>query len=160
MTAQASEMGAVVVRLEKVEQQNQKLKMVGVVALALAVAGMIMGQAMPKARIVEAEGFVLKDAAGKPRAELAVLKNGLRLALYDENDKARVLLAVDKEEGPGLHLYDENGKDRADLGVGKAGPVLALYDENDKIRAELAVSKYGPGLVQYDENGKKIWGQP
>jgi hypothetical protein len=35
MTAQAPELAAVVARLEKVEQQNRKLKTVGVVVLAL-----------------------------------------------------------------------------------------------------------------------------
>jgi hypothetical protein len=107
MTAQAPELGAVVARLEKVERQNRRLRGAGIAVVVLAAAGLLMGQAMPKARIVEAEGFVLKDGAGKVRAELAVT-----------------------EDRPGLALYDENGKPRAVLSVGKAGPGLGLYDEN------------------------------
>jgi hypothetical protein len=53
----------------------------------LAAAGLLMGQAMPKARIVEAEGFVLKDGAGKVRAELVVDKDGPGLELYGKNGK-------------------------------------------------------------------------
>jgi hypothetical protein len=109
MTAQAPELAAVVARLEKVEQQNRKLKMVGGMVLALAVAGLLMGQALPRARIVEAEEFVLKDGAGKVRAELVVDKDGPGLALGDETGKARAGLTVSKD-GPRLTLSDENGK--------------------------------------------------
>jgi len=180
MTAQAPELATVVVRLEKVEQQNRKLKMVGVVVLGLAVAGMVMGQAMPRAQIVEAEGFVLKDAAGKvraklnvgkdgpgltladenkPRAGLNLFKDGVMLDLYDENGKIRVGLYVIKE-GPGLVLHDENGKFQAKLNAYKDGPMLALYDENGKPRAGLVVDKDGPLLTLYDKNGKVVWGEP
>ena len=160
MTAQAPELAAVVARLEKVEQQNRRLKTVGIVVLALAVAGMVMGQAMPRARIVEAEGFVLKDGAGKVRAKLYVVgKDGPGLALLDENGKDRAWLGVGKY-GPRLTVYDENGKDRVGLGVSKYGAGLTVYDENGKDRAWLGVGKYGPRLVQYDENGKTIWSTP
>ena len=109
MIAQAPELAAVVARLEKVERQNRRLKRVGVVVLALAVAGMVMGQAMPRARIVEAEEFVLRDAAGNVRAELVAFKDGPALTLLDENGKSRATLAVDKP-GPRLSLHDENDK--------------------------------------------------
>jgi hypothetical protein len=82
-----SELAAVVARLEKVERQNRRLRGAGIAVLVLAVAGLLMGQAMPKARIVEAEGFVLKDGAGKVRAELVVDKDGPVLRLSDENGK-------------------------------------------------------------------------
>jgi hypothetical protein len=82
-----SELAAVVARLEKVERQNRRLRGAGIAVLVLAVAGLLMGQAMPKARIVEAEGFVLKDGAGKVRAGLAVVKAGPVLRLSDENGK-------------------------------------------------------------------------
>jgi hypothetical protein len=133
----APAMEALVQRLEKVEQQNRKLKMVGVVVLSLAVAGMVMGQAMPRARIVEAEGFVLKDGAGKVRAELSVVKDGSQLTLGDENGTTRVALIV-----------------------GKVGPLLALADETGKFRAWLVAHKDGPVLNLLDENGKVVWSAP
>ncbi len=87
MPTQTPDLMAVVERLEKVEGQNRTLKMVAAVVLALAVAGMVMGQAMPKARIVETEGFVLKDGTGKVRATLVAGKDGSELILADENGK-------------------------------------------------------------------------
>ena len=132
MRAQAPEVAAVLARLEKVERQNRRLRGAGIAVFVLAAAGLLMGQAMPKARIVEAEGFQLKDGQGMVRAELVVDKDGPRMALRDENGKTRAKLIVIKE-GPGLALTDENGIDRAVLAVGKAGPGLALYDENEKV---------------------------
>ena len=187
MTAQASELTAVVARLEKVERQNRRLRRAGIAVLVLAAAGLLMGQATPKARIVEAEGFFLKDEKGNIRALLGVNKvgpglEGPGLGLFDEKGKLRALLAVGKE-GPGLALFDkddkpriglgimvkdvpvlylsdENGKVRARLGVNKAGPELYVSDENGKPRAGLAVVKAGPVLRLSDENGKTIWSTP
>ena len=109
MTAQTAELAAVVARLEKVERQNRRLRGAGIAVAVLAAAGLLMGQAMPTVRIVQAEGFQLKDGQGKVRAGLGMDK-----------------------EGPVLFLADENGKPRAELAVGKAGPGLGLYDENGK----------------------------
>ncbi|MFI5342135.1 MAG: hypothetical protein ACHQ7N_20145 [Candidatus Methylomirabilales bacterium] len=182
MTAQAPELVAVVARLEKVERQNRRLRGAGIAVLVLAAAGLLMGQAMPKTRIVEAEEFVLRDAAGKVRAMLGATKDWEGLNLYDENDRVRVRLDL-RKDGPGLTLYEENGKVRADLGAIKAGPRLILYDENGKPRAGLSVGLLGPGvylaaedgvprvwlaawknirpgLVLLDENGKTIWSTP
>jgi hypothetical protein len=159
MTAQAPEVAAVLARLEKVERQNRRLRGAGIAVFVLAAAGLLMGQAMPKARIVEAEGFQLKDGQGKVRAELVVDKDGPRMALRDENGKTRVGLFVDKE-GQVLAMTDENGELRAELSVSKDGQGLYLSDETGKPRATLNVSKVGPVLALYDENGKRIWSQP
>jgi hypothetical protein len=125
-------MEALAQRLEKVERQNRRLKMVAAVVLALAVAGLVMGQALPRARIVEAEGFVLKDGAGKARAGLVMYNDGPMLALYDETGNFRAGLDVDKGVS-GLRLADETGRPRVALTVLKDGSRLVLRDENGKV---------------------------
>ena len=56
----------VVGRLETLEKQNHRLKVVGTAVLILAAAFVLMGQA-PRTQTVEANEFVLKDADGKVR---------------------------------------------------------------------------------------------
>ena len=137
MTSPTPDLAAVVARLEKVERQNRRLKTAGIAVLVLAAAGLLMGQAMPKARTVEAEGFVLKDERGEVRAKLAM-------------DKGRPMLA----------LSDEHGMPRVGLLVDKDGPMLGMGDEYGMPRVELSVSKEGPRLILADDNGKTIWRQP
>ena len=63
-------------RLERVEQENLRLKRVGAAVLVGFLAAMLMGQATPKARVVEAEQFLVKDASDGLRAELSVAADG------------------------------------------------------------------------------------
>ncbi len=137
MTSHTPDLAAVVARLEKVERQNRRLRGAGIAVVVVAVAGLLMGQAMPKERIVAAEGFLLKDARGKVRAKLSVDKDRPMLALADEHEMPRVGLSVDKD-----------------------GPMLAMGDEYGMPRVELSVGKEGPRLILADENGKRLWGQP
>ncbi len=137
MTSYTPDLAAVVARLEKVERQNRRLRGAGIAVVAVAAAGLLMGQAVPRAPIVEAEGFVLTDARGIVRAKLAM-------------DKGRPMVA----------LTDEYGMPRIGLIVDKDGPMVALGDENGMPRVELSVGKEGPRLFLADANGKKIWGQP
>jgi hypothetical protein len=180
MTAQAPELAAVVARLEKVERQNRRLRGAGIAVVVLAAAGLLMGQAMPKERIVGAEGFQLKDRHGMLRAELVVDKDGPGLHLRDDNGKERAKLAVTKD-GPRLALYDEDGQGRVWLTAlkGEAGldledhgntrvhlsthageTRLLVSDEKGQGRARLDVIRDRTWLALYDEKGKTIWSTP
>ena len=130
MTTQTPDLQAVVERLEKVETQNRRLKLMGALVLALAGAALLMGQAQPNRR-VEAEMFVLKDANGKVRAELGMAAHGPVLALYDEDGTRRAALGM-AEKGLGLFLFDAIQKRRVTLGVTEKGPIFALFDEDGK----------------------------
>jgi len=67
MSEHAPELSTIVYRLERaVEKENRMLKRVGLGALVLAGAMLLMGQAR-SSRTVEAERFVLKDASGRVR---------------------------------------------------------------------------------------------
>ena len=72
-------------RLEKVERENRVLKRFAMLALSLIAAVLVMGQAGPQ-RTVEAEKFVLKDSAGRMRAEITLDQSGTpALVFYDES---------------------------------------------------------------------------
>ncbi len=71
MTNEPSEVAALTKRLTKLEKENRVLKQFGLVTVVLAAVFVVMGQARPQ-RTVEAERFVLKDDAGRTRAEIVM----------------------------------------------------------------------------------------
>ena len=74
-------------------------------------------------------GLFLNGANGKEQASLAVLQRSPLLALSYPNDKPGVILALTKNESPGLSLIDKNEKVRANLSLGSEGsPSLFLSD--------------------------------
>ena len=88
-------------------------------------------------RIIRANCFILEDANGKTRAQMAVGKDGSRLV-----------------------MKDANGKTRAELAVNKNGAMLVMKDANGKTRAEMGMYKNGPRAAIIDENGKPVWSTP
>ncbi|MFQ5988961.1 MAG: hypothetical protein ACE5K9_03490 [Candidatus Methylomirabilales bacterium] len=107
-------------RLDKVERENRLMKQVGVVALAVIAALVLMGQAARKTappgkpgKIVGAEQFIVHDARGGVRAELGTLPNGtVRLVLYDRGNpgETRIILSAGPESSPVLSFSDKAGK--------------------------------------------------
>ncbi len=69
-------------RLDKVEWENRRLKLAGVVALTVIAAVVLMGQATESkvVKVIEAEKFVLRDGQGRQRAELFAHKDVSGLA--------------------------------------------------------------------------------
>ena len=111
MTTQTPDWHAMLTRLEKVEMQNRRLKLMEVVVLVLVSAALLMGQALPKSQIVEAESFIVRDMNGKPRAVLRVGPDGSTgLGLYDKDGKIRASLAMWPDGSPDLRLLDANGE--------------------------------------------------
>jgi len=66
------DLSVVIARLEKVEKENRRMKRAGLLCLLAAGCVLVMGQARPAARAVEAQSFVLQDASGAKRAELVL----------------------------------------------------------------------------------------
>ena len=156
--------------MEKLEKQNRRLR-VGVGAFLLAAASLLlMGQAAPQSKTMEAQEFILRDAGNKQRAKLSMVEDTAMLSLYDakENVRAR-LVAGDR---PGLLFFDAGrtgpyAKVRLVLGVGDmgggagdSGPHILLFDANGKSRAELFVAENRSGLFLNDANGKELFKAP
>jgi hypothetical protein len=91
-------------------------------------------------RVVEAERFILRDAAGRSRAVLGVDGSVSGLTLNDEHEVARVALLVNPR-GTVIGLNGENGKARVMLNANADGSGLSLQGENEKQLAALLVQR-------------------
>jgi len=143
-------------RLARLERQHRLFKLGALIILAVVAAALALGAAT-RAKTVEAEGFVLRDAQGKVRAELLTDPVfGPRLRLREANGKVRLELALKGTTGPYLSLRDANGNDRATLDAFAGNPGLALFDSNAKSRMEIILSDIGvPSLWLYDQEHQR-----
>ena len=149
---------AIMARLERLERRQRRWRgaalagVLGIAALAL------MGQ-KHAGRTVEAERFILRDAAGRVRAEL-MLDNEQSVALRFKGADGAPRLTVGTENGAALIVLNERGgKLRAGLvALPHGAPGLNLYDESGKPRAELSLNRDGaPALTFNDRDGFAIW---
>jgi hypothetical protein len=159
MFPQAFDSSAIMQRLERLEKENRRLKRLGLAALAILGAALVMGQS-PTKRTLEANEFILRDASGSVRATLKMDKGEPLLSLLGSNGKAeaapeqidfadsngtrRVMLGshsaiyhqlaegktVFTDEGPGLLLSGPDGETRADFRGMADGAELLLYGQN------------------------------
>ena len=97
------------------------------------------------AEVVEAAGFLVRDARGRKRVFLGDLIGG------------------DSEYHPGVAIYDEDGSERVALLLGDAGPVLSYAVAGDT-RLEVGVidrggegTEPGPFVTAMDRDGRVAW---
>lgn len=125
-----------VVRLERLERENRRLRRAGAVALA-GVALVLMGQTTSGevAKVVEATQFVLRDSKGDTRAVLALGPDGsVGLGLSDEAGTARAWLSLGPQGSPSFALFDRAARPRATLRLWPDGvPRLALNDKEGNV---------------------------
>jgi hypothetical protein len=171
----------ILARLAHLERQNRRIKLacagtVAIVVVAVTVSATwvnghqhasaqviatsrpsardISATALPAANEVRANRFVLTDHAGKMLAELAVLKNGPGLVLYDGKETPRVVLRT-TNWGPSLILCgDEHGirLQALDDREVKSG----VFDRGFTTGASLSTSGLGAFLVFSGEKGQSL----
>ena len=154
-------------RIEALERQNRRLKLVGGTTVGLVLAALAVGQATSKkaeppawkGRVIEAEKFVLRDKNGKARAALRTFRDSAGLVMYDKDGKTRLDLTMDKV-GPALVIRDANGKTRITLGECLGSADLRMNHSNGKRSVSLSTNLLGPNLELMDSNGKVIWEAP
>jgi len=109
---------------------------------------------MPKN--IEAESFVLKDANGRVRAELAMSGEGPSLKFRDQAGTALVTLSLlDSAPGGPLFLLSD-GQHRASLSMSVAsgqGSQLSLIGERADIQARIGVTPDGTEMELTDKDG-------
>jgi hypothetical protein len=113
-------MEALAKRLDRLEQENRRLKLAGVLVLVLVAAVVLMGQGTSDfpppgkpGKVLWAKQFILHDARGGVRAELGTLPGGeVRLILYERGygEGTSVVLGVGPETSPALIFRDNHGR--------------------------------------------------
>jgi hypothetical protein len=155
-------------RLDRVERENRRMKRVGMVALAVMVAVVLMGQATTSkvAEVIEAEKFVVVDKRGNDRVILEVSENVdiPSIQLLSTKGKPHVSLKGAWEgtgKGGSLTLSGPEGKGNVEISTSNDHPSLSLEHDahwvGDDLRGRrisLTILPEGSGLTITDKTGK------
>lgn len=151
MTSESAELQSIKNRLSDLEAQNRRLKWAGLSLLAVLSAFVLMGQAAPTPKVIEAQRFVLKDAKGETRAWWGLFGKGSEFILGDANKQPKMTLKV-SEESSDLHFFGGENSGM-NLGVDLGKPAIAMAGTHGIGRVDIAVSSFGPALTVQDANG-------
>lgn len=167
-------------RVDKLERQNRRQKLVVLVLLLGALGPLLMSQTKSDtdtqdipAGLITRE-MVLVDSELRIRARLGMTDEGPSLEMLDGKGNIRTWLGfqhgepvisfrrpdgtsqmtlASTESGCNLWLYYADGKERAVLGGTSVGTGLLLSDRSGAKRVSLAARDDGPNLDFYDANG-------
>src|SRR5262245_13646159 len=158
-----TDLDALLMRVGLLERRNEELARRGrlltgaVAACFLAGAAVLLVAAQPpRARSIEAERIVLRDANGRERAVLSVEadKDRVSLALRDATGKSRVRLVAAADEA-GVYLADGQGRLRASVFEDRGKTGLATYDLGGSNRMLLCTRSDGSAMHFFDDKGKE-----
>jgi hypothetical protein len=159
-------------RMERLERRDRRLKW-GALACLLLFAGIgLMAQTKKKStaapvaaappapppgpKILEAEGFILKDSNGRVRAELSMSGTGPSFKLHDESGATLVTLSLNDGQpgGPFLLLSDPQHHASLNMSVlDGGGSQLSLIGERPDIQLHLGVAPGGTSFELSDKDG-------
>ena len=151
MTSSTEELQAIKKRLSDLEAQNRRLKWSVLSLLAALSAVVLMGQAAPTPKVIEAQRFVLKDAKGNVRAWMGLFGEGSELILGDTNKEPKLTLKV-SEEASDLHFYGEKHSGM-NLGVDLGNPAVSIEAADGQGKADISFSTSGPSIALQDAKG-------
>jgi hypothetical protein len=151
-------MEALAARVGRLERENRRLRRGGAAALLGLAGALVMGQG-PRGdspKTVEAERFLLRDAGGKARAELALRADGSpHLEFRDGAGNPRAGLGL-QGEAAFLSLTDAKGRGGTILRVQPNGrPNITLTDANGTRRAVLFLSDDGTPTLAFSDGQRR-----
>lgn len=149
-------------RLENLEQQNFRYRLVGLGLAIFILAAFLMGQSKPNvASAVEAQSFLLRDKSGNLRGTFAVdsKTDASTLVLADQSGKIRAEFKVANDGNAGIAFGDANGKPRLIVGLKDAGsPDMGFADRQGNLRMGIGLNPdERPAIVMYDEKRNIVW---
>ncbi len=147
---------SVIERLEALERENRWLWRVGIGTVVAAIVFLAEGTSLlhpPK--IVEAQGFVLKDSSGRVRGQFKTMQGGVpEFSLLDDEGNKGVKLSTSYDNSSSLDFYD-HGRPRIELTASSDGAArFKMTDDDDQNRLALFLRKDGT-TAQAFENGKR-----
>jgi hypothetical protein len=151
VTTSNSEVRAICKRVERLERENRKLRWCALILLLGVSSVILMGQAKPGNRIVEAQKFVLKDEKGKIRGWMGPYGTGSEIMLGNDNAQPMMRLLVSTDAG-NLHFYGSH-KGGMTLAVDSGDPSLSIVGADGSGGAAIGFSKDGPAFTVSDGTG-------
>ena len=124
-------------RIERLEQQNLKLRLAGAIVVLLGAAALSIGMSAPR-KTLETDLIIIKDANGTSRMILGMA-----------------------DDGPAITMLDEKGKLRANIGVSDKGPELDFLDASETPRLQMFIDeKQVPRVNLLDTKGTQVTFRP
>jgi hypothetical protein len=151
MRSDIPELHAILERIGKLEAQNRRLKRGSVAILALLSAVILMGQAAPSPRVVEAQRFILKDNDGNVRGWMGTIGKGSELSLGNVNAQPMMRLIVSTDASD-LHFFGSR-KSGMNLGLDSGNPDISMMGAEGNGEAGIRFGENGPTLTLEDAKG-------
>jgi hypothetical protein len=136
---------AVVERLERVERENRRWQVAGLLAVVALASVLVMGQSSPPTRLTVESLRVSRPGSNEPAIMMFTDSNGNpQVSLHDPNGESRVLLRVYEEGSAAVYVRGSTGN-----GTGVASATM-VYDP-------------GPGSARFyvmDKDQRQVWWAP
>jgi hypothetical protein len=151
MRSDIPDLQAILERIGKLEAQNRRLRWSSAAILALLSAVILMGQAAPSRRVIEAQRFELKDSDGNVRGWMGTIGKGSELSLGNVNAQPMMRLIVSTDASD-LHFFGSR-KSGMNLGLDSGNPDISMMGAEGNGGARITFGKDGPTLTLEDAKG-------
>jgi|WetSurMetagenome_2_1015567.scaffolds.fasta_scaffold122706_2 hypothetical protein len=176
MTEKYIDLQKLVTRVEKLESQKNKRRLLGILIVIIALtSGFSVNTLTPLNEIV-AEKFSLVDKNGKTRLKME-LENGVtqitmnyengdpclrisgdKLCFYDQEKKARIKIEANNTLNSScLSITDPSGKSCVTLSAGHEGPYLCIEDNEEQREVVLGINPIGSlDLIERSSGSERL----
>jgi hypothetical protein len=151
MTSGTPSIDAILERINNLEEQNYRLKKWSIAIVVLFSAVLLMGQAAPSPRVLEAQRFVLKDSDGNVRGWMGTIGKGSELTLGNVNAQPMIRLIVSTDSSD-LHFFGSR-KSGMNLGLDSGSPDISMIGAEGNGGAKITFKEFGPSFSLEDAKG-------